>query len=103
MRIFLALLLLTCTLWAEKTEVYWIDVRTQAEFDQGHLKEAFHIPYQNIAKEISKVTQNKNAKIKVYCKVGGRAGIALNTLTKMGYKNVSNEGGYLDILKEKKE
>lgn len=81
----------------------WIDVRTTAEWKSGHLEEAIHIPYKTIGKEIEKVTKDKNAQIKVYCKVGGRAGIAQKTLKSLGYKNVVNAGGYQQIMKERKK
>ena len=86
----------------EKVKTYWLDVRTTEEFNSGHIKGAIHIPYQKIGKEIEKITKDKNADIKVYCKVGGRAGVAKKTLEKMGYKKVTNAGGYKQILKEQK-
>ena len=96
-------ILLSMTLSAEDKKVFWIDVRSLQEFDAGHLKEAIFIPYQKISKEIGKVTKDKNADIRVYCKVGGRAGIAKKSLEKMGYKNVTNEGGYEEIMKKRKK
>lgn len=86
-----------------KKKTVWIDVRTTEEFKSGHIKGALHIPYEDIGKEIAKHVKNKNTEIKVYCKVGGRAGIAKKTLDKMGYKNVINAGGYKKILKEMKK
>jgi phage shock protein E len=106
MKIIVILLLLLTPISCTETKndnTYWIDVRTIKEYNEGHLKEAVHIPYQNIAKEIEKVTIDKSAKIKVYCKVGGRASLAEKTLEKMGYKNVSNAGGYKSILKERQK
>ena len=91
------------TISAEEKKVFWIDVRSQQEFDAGHLKEAIFIPYQKISKGIAKVTKDKNADIRVYCKVGGRAGIAKKSLEKMGYKNVTNEGGYEEIMQKRKK
>ena len=85
----------------DKAKVYWIDVRTLEEWNMGHLKEAVHIPYEKIGKEIAKVTTDKNADIRVYCKVGGRAGIAKKTLEKLGYKKVTNAGGYKQIMKDR--
>ena len=104
--ILLLILFITAACAAEKpavTKTTWIDVRTVAEWDSGHLKEAIHIPYKTIAKEIERVTKDKNAPIKVYCKVGGRAGIAKKTLESMGYKNVTNAGGYQQIMKERQK
>ncbi|MCM8542852.1 MAG: rhodanese-like domain-containing protein [Lentisphaeraceae bacterium] len=85
-----------------KKKEIWIDVRTTEEFNAGHIEGALHIPYETIGKEISKHIKDKNTTIKVYCKVGGRAGIAKKTLDKMGYKKVINAGGYKKILKEMK-
>ena len=78
----------------------WIDVRSINEFNNGHLPNAIHIPYQDIGKRITEVTSSKKQKIKLYCSVGGRSSIAMSTLVEMGYFNVSNEGGYKDILKQ---
>lgn len=85
-----------------KEKEFWIDVRTLEEFQSGHLKEALHIPYQEIAKKIKAVTKDKKAKIHVYCKVGGRAGIAKKALESLGYVNVVNSGGYEAILSKRK-
>ncbi|MCM8533447.1 MAG: rhodanese-like domain-containing protein [Lentisphaeraceae bacterium] len=105
MKTFLLLitLFLSSFLFADETEkIIWIDVRTTEEFDSGHLKNAIHIPYQKISNKISSVTKDKNADIRIYCKVGGRAGIAKKALEKLGYKNVTNAGGYKDLLKKQK-
>jgi len=79
-------------------KVIWIDVRTFEEFETGHLEQAIHIPYQEIADKIESVSKDKQAKIKVYCKVGGRASLAKKALEQLGYTNVINAGGYLKIL-----
>lgn len=95
------LLFINLSLVAKEKTVFWIDVRTQEEFDAGHVPEAILIPYDDIAQKISKVTKDKSADIRVYCKVGGRAGIAKKSLEKLGYKNVTNEGGYQAIMKKR--
>ncbi|MCM8538564.1 MAG: rhodanese-like domain-containing protein [Lentisphaeraceae bacterium] len=87
----------------ESNKIFWIDVRTTEEFDSGHLKNAIHIPYQKITNKIGSITKDKNADIRVYCKVGGRAGIAKKALEKLGYKYVTNSGGYKDLLKKQKQ
>ena len=100
--IFLSLFLLLSASLVAADKAIWIDVRTKGEFDQGHIEKALHIAYEVIGEKISKVTKNKDALIKVYCKVGGRAAIAKSTLQRLGYKNVVNAGGYQQILKERK-
>lgn len=74
----------------------WIDVRTPEEFNAGHIDSAVNIPYEEIAKAQSLVT-DKNAVINLYCKSGRRASIAEEALVKAGYTNVVNFGGYNDL------
>ncbi|MGB7348028.1 MAG: rhodanese-like domain-containing protein [Pirellulaceae bacterium] len=74
-----------------------IDVRSQDEWDSGHVQKAVHIPHTQIAERIAEVTEKKDAKIVIYCAVGGRAGTAKTALEKLGYTNVINAGGFDDI------
>jgi len=80
-------------------EDIWIDVRTDQEWNSGHLEGAVHIPYTEIGEKIINVTDDKNAPIKLYCRSGGRAGKAKETLDAMGYTNVTNIGGLDDARK----
>lgn len=97
--LFIALSLGGCK---NKQEDIWIDVRTQEEFDQGHLVEAKLIPHEQIAARIAEVTSDKDATIHVYCRAGTRAGKAKTALDALGFKNVINEGGYNDIVERRK-
>lgn len=81
-----------------KEAAVWIDVRTPREYARGHVDNAVNIPYQDIGKRITEVTSNKDRKIIVYCASGHRAGIARETLLKLGYTDVTNAGGYRDIV-----
>lgn len=72
----------------------WIDVRTTEEFSSGHLDGALNMPHETIGREIAAAVPDKNAEIHLYCRSGRRAGIAKQTLEDMGYRNVTNEGGY---------
>lgn len=83
------------------SEVVWIDVRSEAEYEKGHLSQAVNIPHTEIAEGISTVTLEKDTEIKLYCGSGRRAGIALEALESMGYTHVSNEGGYKDLVVDK--
>ena len=78
---------------------YWIDVRTEAEYAESHLENAVNIPHDVIREQIAALTTDKEAKIYLYCRSGGRAGIAMNHLQSMGYKNVRNVGGIADARK----
>jgi phage shock protein E len=97
------LLIMLCSFSALADPVYWIDVRTAAEFNTGHLAGAVNIPHGEIANEIAGLTQDKNAEIYLYCRSGGRAGKALNALEKLGYTQVVNEGGYDDVVEKMKK
>lgn len=81
----------------KKKKVYWIDVRADNEFEDGHIKGAINIDYNMIRYKIKKVTKDKEAEIHLYCKSGYRAGKALETLKAMGYTKVTNDGKYEEI------
>ena len=90
------------TAWAKiDSGALLIDVRTQQEFDAGHLQDAKLIPFDQIGDKISAVETDKERDIVVYCRSGRRSGIAKETLEKMGYKNVINGGGMNDLLNYK--
>ena len=91
------------TACTESSNDIWIDVRTQEEWDSGHLEEAIHIPHEEIAARISEVTSNKDATIHLYCRSGGRAGRAKSALEAIGFTNVVNDGGYEDIMKNRQQ
>lgn len=80
-------------------DAIWIDVRTDKEWQAGHLESATHIPHTEIAGSIASLTEDKNAPIKLYCRSGGRAGKAKESLEELGYTNVENVGGLEDAQK----
>lgn len=83
-----------------KAKGVWVDVRTAEEFSQGHLQDAVNIPVERIAAEIKKISPDKNAPVNLYCRSGRRAQAALEVLKKEGYTNVTNHGGYEDLVKK---
>lgn len=78
----------------------WIDVRTPQEFAEGHLQNVVNIPYDQIVAKIVQVSPNKNEPINLYCRSGRRADIALTELKKLGYTNVTNHGGYQELIEK---
>ena len=73
-----------------------IDVRTQEEFDTGHIKNAVLFPLQDI--EQGKLpTEDKTTKLYVYCRSGNRSAQATRILEKAGY-TVTDLGGMTDVL-----
>lgn len=81
----------------DASPVFVIDVRSKSEWDDGHVEQAVLIPHTEIADRITEVTDDKDAKIVLYCAVGGRAGQAKTALEELGFKNVENAGGYDDV------
>ena len=76
----------------------WIDVRSPEEFNEGHLQGAVNVPHEQIASQIARISPDKNAPVNLYCRSGRRAEVALQELKKLGYTNVTNHGGYQDLL-----
>ncbi|UKH24920.1 rhodanese-like domain-containing protein [Actinobacillus pleuropneumoniae] len=83
-----------------KAKGIWIDVRTADEFQQGHLDGSINIPFEQIADHISKVSPNKDEPVHLYCRSGRRAETALQTLKQLGYNNVTNHGGYQELIEK---
>ncbi len=73
----------------KKENAALIDVRSEQEFNEGHLAGAVLIPNYEINK-IKDFVPDKNRIIILYCKSGIRSKKAKNILNKMGYKNVYN-------------
>lgn len=85
---------------AQKAEGIWIDVRSVAEYQQGHLENALNITNEHIGEKIPTIAPNKDTPIHLYCRSGSRAEVVKTTLTNMGYTNVTNHGGYDDLIKQ---
>ena len=73
-------------------DAVWIDVRTPAEYAQGHLPQARLIPFDAIAAGVKSLGLQKDTPIYLYCAVGGRAEMARQELLVMGYTDVTNAG-----------
>ena len=72
-----------------------IDVREKEEFDEEYLPHSTHMSKGWIEARIHQLTDNKNAKIILYCGAGNRSALAADNLQKMGYTNVlSMTGGF---------
>ena len=77
----------------EPSAAVWIDVRTPAEYADGHLPGAHSIPFDGIEKGVSRLRLDKDQAIYLYCAAGGRAEIARKRLQALGYTRVINAGG----------
>ncbi len=77
-------------------KVFLIDVRSNQEYEEGHLTGAINISVYNIEKEIQNVVKNKSDTIIVYCSSGGRSKEAKEILERLGYDEVYNLKGGID-------
>lgn len=73
-----------------------LDVRTQEEYDQGHIPGAVLIPDTQINAEAEKVLTDKDQLILVYCRSGRRSKLAAEALVELGYTNIKEFGGIID-------
>ena len=71
----------------KKEKAVFLDVRDPNEYGAGHLPGAVNVSRGTLEFNIWKKVPDQNAKIYVYCKTGGRAALATQTLNDLGYKN----------------
>ncbi len=71
-----------------------LDVRTPAEFSQGHIKGAVNVPVDRLApgRRLA-VSPNPEKPVLIYCRSGRRAETAGRMLAEAGYREVLNFGG----------
>ena len=79
----------------KEADVIILDVRTQEEYDSGHIKNAVCLPNEDILSEPD-ILPDKGQQILVYCRSGNRSKQAAQKLADMGYENVLEFGGILD-------
>ena len=73
-----------------------LDVRTQEEYDQGHIPNAILIPDTEIKDKAEEVLTDKNQLLLVYCRSGRRSKLASEILVELGYTNLKEFGGIID-------
>ncbi|MFC2145325.1 FAD-dependent oxidoreductase [Actinomycetota bacterium] len=76
-----------------------LDVRTNKEYDAGHIEDAILVPVDDIRKNISKFDPGKETII--YCRSGYRAYLALKVLKNNGFSDVKLlNGSYLSWIRK---
>lgn len=71
-----------------------IDVRSQNEFDSGHILQAYNMPLDRVDVLVPTAVKDKNKVLLLHCASGVRSGLAKKKLEALGYKNVFNLGSY---------
>ena len=73
-----------------------LDVRTQEEYDGGHIPGAIVISHEEIAEKAEEALTDKDQLILVYCRSGRRSKLAAEALVELGYTNIKEFGGIID-------
>jgi phage shock protein E len=77
----------------QKKGMVILDVRTNKEYEGGHIPGSIHVPLSDIGDKIKKLKKDKE--LVVYCQSGNRSIWAIKRLMGMGYTNLFNlKGGY---------
>lgn len=80
--------------WGDQTLVV-LDVRTEAEYSEGHVPGARNIPHTELAARIAELEGARTRDIVVYCRSGKRAAEALTVLEGAGFKRLLHlQGDY---------
>ena len=77
----------------DKAPIVLLDVRTQEEFNNGHIPGALLLPYDEIDQKAVQLLPEKEKEIIIYCRSGRRSAIAKDSLEALGYTNVKDFGG----------
>jgi len=81
---------------AADSQLLVLDVRSAAEFDEGHIPGAINIPFDAIGGRITELGPSGQRDIVVYCRSGRRSAIALTTLKEAGFSRLFHlEGDWL--------
>ncbi|NNU88474.1 MULTISPECIES: MBL fold metallo-hydrolase [Geobacillus] len=86
--------------YLKDNDYYLIDVRNQAEWDEGYIDGAQHIMLGTLPDRLHELPEGKT--YIVQCRTGGRSAIGASILQANGLKRVFNvKGGYLAWVREK--
>ncbi len=76
-----------------------LDVRSPAEWQAGHLRDALHIPLDALNDQALRMLPDRQQPVLIYCLSGGRASAAGETLQALGYTqiHVLRPGGFAEL------
>jgi rhodanese-related sulfurtransferase len=80
---------LEATQLINKGKTLILDVREQAEFASGHLRDAKHIPLGELAGRMGELDKSKSKTVIVVCQSGARSAKALRQLQAAGFADVT--------------
>jgi len=79
-----------------RPNLFLLDVRTPSEVENGKIPGATAVRLSDLAQNLDKLPDNKDATMYVYCKAGTRGAYAVAVLHTLGYTEAYNmSGGFL--------
>ena len=87
---------------APSNNIVLLDVRSEDEYNLGHVAGAINISHDAVAENLNQLAQYKNSTIVVYCRSGRRAGVAENILSENGFNNLHHLTGDMNGWLEEK-
>lgn len=85
---------------APSNEPVVVDVRTSEEFEDGAFPGAINIPLDELQMRIIELG-NKSREITLYCASGARSAYGQRGLQQMGFTNVKNGGGIMQMMRQR--
>ena len=70
-----------------------LDVRTQAEYDSGHILNAINISHDEILEDPELLAEYKDSQMVVFCRSGVRAGKVIQLLESIGFEDIIDIDG----------
>jgi len=70
-----------------------VDVRSMAEFKQGHIINAINAPLNGLGKQLQQLERHKERPVIACCRSGSRSRVACRMLEKAGFNRVHNLRG----------
>jgi rhodanese-related sulfurtransferase len=84
---------------SQAADVVIVDVRTAAEFNEGHIVNALNIDVDSSNFESDLTGLDKSVTYALYCRSGNRSSIAAGKMSDAGFTNVLNaQVGFIDLL-----
>lgn len=84
------------TMLDEDPTIILVDVRTESEYESGHIASAILIPLDSLSSLAESMLPNKDTKIIIYCRSGNRSAQAVSILDDLGYTQLYDLGGIID-------
>lgn len=88
---------------AKMPNTVYVDVRTEMEFEMGHVPGCVNIPLDQIPARWEEIKGIGDVPVIFYCRSGNRSGHAVGYLKQLGVANIFNGGGLMEAMMLQKQ